>query len=310
MEIYKKRISKKFSVRISATTHLKLFNFYSTSTRFVYGEIISEAILSMKNLERFKDLKPKTRGHTDRNPTKVICTTIDASVLNTATELARQHGVTRTQFIELAILDYLARKGFVDDETSINHPQLIGIKGWVNPYKKKVSAFSKPSEAEKTLIQARLHEVPKQRCLFVDATILFLGITHKGANPKKATSQQCADLIERVRNGDLRGFTSVFEIARLCEMLDRYAKEPVPPESITRLFRFITVIAVGMEDLILDSKIKMALSVRAASVAFVKYGCSPDVATISNDFEDLFLKMINFHTDVKKPLTLYKPTDV
>jgi hypothetical protein len=301
----KRSIFKKYSIRISLTTYRSLIRFHREGTKLTQGEIISDAILSFVNVDRLNDFKQRKKEDKKETETKPINTLFNQKAIERAKALAAQFDVKIIRVIELALRDYLAKQQFESENDSpLTEIAPIRIKEWINPFKKK------PSRPSTNLLIASPDTIPAGASLFVDAYVLFLGITHRGLNPKKTTSPQCARLIQRAKNGEVLCFTSVYEIARLSEILNSSSREPFPIKRITSLFRFVPVLSVGMEDLILDADIEMTFSARAASSSFLKIGHSKAVATISDEFDELLQRLGMSVANLNVPFAIYKPTDV
>lgn len=304
-----------------------LYRYQMAGSRLSQGELIHEAVsLLVANPARLVACIKKTRTFTYGAEQKILSTTFAVETMSTATSLAKEHGVTRGQVIDLAVRDYLVKMEFyaASAEKKIVQPEAIKIVRWRNTFEgsqlggplstRAEEAWDQKTHTAREQLVLSLASLPLGACVFVDATVLFLGITYTGTNPAKPSSLQCAKLIDGAGKLDYRCFTSVFEIARLSELLGVYAEKKVPPGRFSTLLQAIPAVGIDAEDLLLADPAASTLSVRAASAAFSKWGSTAAVATASSDFDRFFEALLGHsrkqRLDDTDIMAIYVPTDI
>jgi len=248
--------------------------FDASKTPMKQTDFIKDAIAELeKNPGRLKSLPPRVNvaGRRSLGVQRALSNCFDPTTVATAKALAKSHLLSSGQVVDLAVRDHLARMS----KRTVHFPaHPIPISKW-----KSTDTGTKVTEC-----RLFLYEAPLGTCVFVDASIMFAGITKDSTSKRPFTSPECASFLTMACAGKFSAFTTTYEIARVETLLRMFARTPFS-EHLKCLALGLNVLGVDSEDLVHDEKNADSMSVNAALSVFVKAGIGEAVATVSTDFD-------------------------
>jgi hypothetical protein len=216
-------------------------------------------------------------------------------------QLAKDHDLFKCQVVDAAFQNFIGSQVLCGAE--LNFPSdLIAIKGgrWLSNTQRPLSYIPLPVITQ------------RDKSVFVDATILFAGITSVDEG-KSVQSHQCAKFIRCCLAREIKAFTTAFEIGRLEQLLRCFTEGNTDFSNwLTPLVLGISIVEVTHSELAVEEPLAQTVSARAALAAFVKQGSAYSIATLSCDFE-------KYRDGVKtwsrlrkngKSVCFYMPTDL
>ena len=240
-------------------------------------QIIQRSVVALQKApEALKSLTKRSTGNQTKIDYQILSAAYGTKTKAAISALAESFGLKKSQVLDFALTSFLANRYGIQQELPSDP---INVSGYP-------SCFARSRIRNHRGEGYDLSRLIDGSRVFIDATVMFAGITRLEHEDTPAMSQQAAEFLKLCSQGCFLGFTSVWEIARLETFLVEYALDKAAiPSYLESLIRIFTVIDSLRTDILIPSDGVSGFTARASVAAFLKHGECASIATATRDFD-------------------------